>query len=68
MTEEDVTTGSGMGTTTATTQFVMDDWNPAKSGATGLSGNSVLADLNGSGTLDDALRLGRHSRAIGGPL
>ena len=48
--EEVVVTYSGT-TTTATTQFAIDAWNPAKAGATGLSGNSVLAQLNGGGTL-----------------
>ena len=50
MTEEMVTT-VGVGSA-VTTLFVMDDWNPAESGTTGNSGNSVLADLNGSGTLE----------------
>ena len=45
MVEEDVTTLSGTDYTTTMTQYVIDDWNPAKAGATGQSGSDVLADL-----------------------
>ena len=48
MTEEDVTTCSGMTATTTGTKYVIDAWNPAKSGAIGLSGTDVIADLRAS--------------------
>jgi hypothetical protein len=42
--EEDVTQNS----TTTTTRYAVDAWNPAKAGALGVSGFDVWAELNGS--------------------
>jgi RHS repeat-associated protein len=48
MTEEDVTVSSGGSPTVTGTKYVIDAWNPAKSGAIGLSGTDVIADLRAS--------------------
>ena len=63
LTEEDVTTWSGMTPTVTGTKYVIDQWNPAKSGAIGLSGTDVIADLRASdGSLISSLRLGQRNR------